>query len=112
METSNILPEDFPASNNQPLSPPINIVISRYELYPNEAPMAMVVGFNITCHCNGRKMYIDTQVPLTNITQSTTDEEVASLAWENVKNNVKTWCDEVTSKSAILNTVFVPSTTF
>ena len=84
------------------------ISISRFELYPAVEPRGYVVGF--TAQVNTTSRYFDAMVDLADA-QGKTDEEIAGLAWTSLKDQYDMWYAEVSSKSPLLGSAWLPSAT-
>lgn len=83
----------------------MNIIVSRFELYPvNPAPTCVVVGFTVT-H-NGCSLYKESLVNLADA-DGKTQAEVAQLAWTPVAAEVEAWCAQCACET-IVGKPFVP----
>lgn len=86
------------------------IKVARFDAsYPAEDPDSFVVGFTVTSDANGRSMFQDVRLPYTE-TVSKNEQEVVSMAWDRVKEGFANFVTSVSSKGAILGSVFTPST--
>jgi len=83
----------------------MNIVVSRYDLYPiSPAPTCVVVGFRVT-H-NECSMYKESIVTLEDA-NGKSQIEVAQLAWAAVVTEIEAWCQQCCIQT-IVGKPFVP----
>lgn len=87
------------------MATPEDIKVVRFELYPAEQPTCYCVGFSETYR--NRTKYGDCQVPLSDASGKT-DDEIAQLAWENIKESFQFWRDSVANVAPILGSAFTP----
>lgn len=81
------------------------IVITRFELFPADAPTAWCVGFVETTL--GQTRYADTLVPL-DATSGKTDDEISQAAWTVLADGFSTWRETLTRRSPLIGTEFNP----
>jgi hypothetical protein len=87
----------------------LSIIISRYEMYPTENPVHIVVGFKILCESLGRHEYVESNVLLSEAS-GLSDHEVCDLAYNKIKNKIKSVSDRITKTQPVLGAEFIPST--
>lgn len=84
----------------------MQVLIVKFELYPNEDPTGYAVGFNITTS-NNRSFYRDTVVPLASA-QGLTDEEIVGLGYESLREGIESETARLEAKSELLGNLWVP----
>jgi hypothetical protein len=82
-----------------------NVLVARYDQYPQENPNSYAVGFTITCNANGASVYRDACIPFS-VSMGKTDVEVIALAWNAVKDGVTTWLQTVMHQKPVVGRVF------
>lgn len=98
---SNISPDNF-AQN-------YSVKVVRYDLYPADSPTCYCTGFQITNNNNNRTMYVDTQIPLTDLTPETSDDNsIVQMGWNQVKDQVMAWATSIQNTSGVINSTFNP----
>lgn len=80
--------------------------IAKFELYPAETPQGYAVGFSISQ--NGQSMYIDTVVPLSDVSNKS-PERIVRIAYRQLKTNIQAWSDSAELKSPLVGQVFTPT---
>jgi hypothetical protein len=81
--------------------------IARFELYPIDVPTCYVVGFSVKHNTNGKLIYRDTQVSLADVSGKT-DEEISNIAWVQVKDSIKSWCEIAMAVNIMPNSSYIP----
>ena len=84
----------------------MQVVVARFELYPAEEPTGYCVGFQVTTR-NGRSFYRDTVVPLADAAGKS-DEEIAALAWQALKESIEAEVQRLESKPPLLGRPWTP----
>ena len=84
----------------------MQITIAKFHLYPQEDPSGYAVGFNVTAS-NGRSFYTDTIIPLTE-TQGKTDDQIVSMAYEQLQQGITDRVTTLEQRSPILGTGWTP----
>ena len=84
----------------------MQITIAKFHLYPQEDPNGYAVGFNVTAS-NGRSFYTDTIIPLTE-TQGKTDDQIVSMAYEQLQQGITDRVTTLEQRSPILGTGWTP----
>jgi hypothetical protein len=83
---------------------PYEVKIARFELYPKEEPTCYCVGFSGSAP-TGDPYYQDTQVPLEEA-KGKTEEEIAAMAWEKLKDGFTSRMDILAAKSPLQGKVW------
>ena len=79
--------------------------IAKFNLYPADEPTGMAVGFSVK-H-KGREAYQDTVIPLA-ACEGLTEEEIADLAFENVRAGLEARAAVFETKGEILGSDYIP----
>ena len=83
------------------------IVVSRFDSkYPiDDVPTSYVVGFLATAKANNKSFYVDLQIPYSDVSKETTDDDIIQLAFSRVRDRLQTWLENTVSKPAIIGRV-------
>ena len=84
----------------------MKITVAKFCLYPSEDPSGHAVGFNVEAS-NGRAFYTDTVIPLTE-SQGKTDDQIISMAYEELKTNITFRVGELEQRSSLLGQAWTP----
>lgn len=85
----------------------MKLTISKFELYPNDAPTGYAVGFTVTTN-NDRIFYSDTIVSLESA-QNHTEEEIITLAYENLKDVIESQAASLETKVKVVGSEWTPT---
>ena len=83
----------------------VQIKIAKFQLYPKNEPAGYAVGFDITT-INNRRFYIDTIVEFKE--EALTDDEILTMAWEELKDNIYSKAMELENKKEVVNKNWIP----
>ena len=83
----------------------MKVTIAKLHLYPKEEPTGYAVGFSVEAK-NGRGFYRDTVMPLEEV-ENFSDEEVASAAWNEMKEGIIAEVKRLEEKSSLLGKEFI-----
>lgn len=72
----------------------MKLTIVKYEEYPKDTPSSYAVGFDVKLY-NGRGFYVDTLVPFSEIDSGLSDEEISTLAYNKLHEDIENKVDQL-----------------
>ena len=82
------------------------IEIARFGVYPTTDPKSWCVGFTIRQNNSNEYMYIDTQVTVNTFAIQRAEDEILSMAFDKVKNNIGGWASKKYVAPTLINTEY------